>query len=178
IEGKLAPGQEGRLKIESEGTAQPVEVDLAKVKFFNEPPTEWHGFLEAAGRATDGNTHTKGFVVALEGVRATEVDQFTLRAIFHYLSVEAGLAYTDNNFYDSDDEAHLGARVAGHVRITLPLGLEVVDDVTLYPNFKESQDWQAHNEAALTTSVGKGWSLRVGVISDYDRIPPPGLKRH
>src|SRR5438128_6802240 len=40
IEGKVSPGAEGRLKVESAGAAAPVEVDLAKVKSLNEPPTQ------------------------------------------------------------------------------------------------------------------------------------------
>jgi putative salt-induced outer membrane protein YdiY len=242
VEGKLSAGENGLLKVQSEGAAQPVSVEFAKVTHLNEPPVEWHGFLEIAGRATDGNTHTQGLVAQAEGVRATEVDQFTLRAIYRYgaksgelqdqnafglakyqyflyeglyaftsaeffhdhfkdlrlrtviaagagyliakdawilhdLSVEAGIAYIDQNFIDAQDESHMGARIAAHARIDLPLGLEVVDDIVFYPNFKHNSDWQMHNEAALATGLGKGWAFRIGVITDYDNRTPIDIER-
>lgn len=242
VEGKLSPGGEGKLNVQSEGTAQPIVVEYSKITHFNEPPVEWHGFVEVAGRATDGNTQTQGVVAQAEGVRATESDQFTLRAIYRYgaksgelqdqngyglakyqyyvyeglyayasaeffhdhfkdlrlrsvlsagagwliakdalilhdLSVEAGIAYVDNNFIDAPDEAHAGARIAAHARIELILGLEAVDDIVFYPNFEHNSDWQMHNEAALATSLGRGWSFRVGVITDYDNRTPVGIER-
>ncbi len=84
LEGKLSPGQEGRLKVESEGAAAAVEVELAKVTHFNQPPTQWHGSLSVAARATDGNTHTAQGLVAGEGTRETESDLFLIRFIFRY----------------------------------------------------------------------------------------------
>ena len=242
VEGKLAPAGEGKMNVQSEGAAQPVVVEYAKVTHLNEPPTQWHGFIDIAGRTTDGNTHTKGLVVAFEGVRATEDDQFTLRGLFRYgeksgelqdqngfgmakyqytlweglyayasaeffhdhfkdlklrtvisagagyliakdawiihdLSAEAGLAYMDNNYIEADDESHLGARLGGHVRIELPLGLEAIDDVVFYPNFKHNSDWQMHNEASISTALGKGWSFRIGVITDYDARTPVDIAR-
>ncbi len=84
LEGNLVAAPEGRLKIATEGAAGPVEIELGKVKNFNEPPTQWHGNLSAAGRTTDGNTHNRSFLVTGEGTRATENDLFLLRAIFRY----------------------------------------------------------------------------------------------
>jgi hypothetical protein len=97
FEGKLSPGQEGRLKVETEGAAQPVEVDLAKVKYLNEPPVTWHGNINLGGRATDGNTHTKSFLATAELQRATEMDLFLIRAIFRYGEDDGGV--TERNGY-------------------------------------------------------------------------------
>jgi hypothetical protein len=84
FEGKLAPGQDGRLKVETEGAAAPVEVEMGKVTHLNEPPTRWHGNVNLAGRATDGNTHTSSFLVSAEARRLTEQDLFLVRAVFRY----------------------------------------------------------------------------------------------
>jgi len=84
LEGKLSPGAEGRVKIESGGTAAPVEVDPLKVASFNEPPTQWHGALSASAKATDGNTHLRSFLITGEAIRETELDQLLARAIFRY----------------------------------------------------------------------------------------------
>lgn len=84
IEGKLSPGQAGRLKIETEGAAAPIEVEPARVKAFNEPPAGWHGSLNLAYRATDGNTHNRSGLLAGEAVRMTEDDLMLVRFIFRY----------------------------------------------------------------------------------------------
>src|SRR5579859_754443 len=97
LEGKLSAGKEGRLKIETAGQAQPAEVDLTKVKFLNEPPTQWHGNVNAAGKATEGNTRTKAFLISAEGTRETEQDLFLVRAIFHYGEQSGTL--TERNAY-------------------------------------------------------------------------------
>jgi putative salt-induced outer membrane protein YdiY len=240
LEGKIGPGAEGRLKIESGGTAAPVEVDPAKVTHFNQPPAEWHGAFTAAAKATDGNTHVRSFLIAGEGIRDTEADQLLLRAIFRYaeqsgvlsernaygivkysykltprlyaylseellgdtfkdlslgsvtsiglgyvlvkeewidLSVEAGIAYFSNNFNVAKDESHIGGRAAVKFRMALPLGFELKETFTIYPNFEDSQDFQIRNEATLGTQLGKGWSLLGGVITEFDKTPSPGLER-
>jgi hypothetical protein len=84
LEGKISPGAEGRLKIDSGGTVAPVEVDMTKVTHLNEPPAQWHGALSASAKATDGNTHLRSFLIAGEAIRETELDQLLARAIFRY----------------------------------------------------------------------------------------------
>lgn len=242
FEGKLGPGQEGRLKVETEGAAAPIEVEMGKVTHFNEPPTQWHGSVNVAGRATDGNTHTSSFLASLEAQRLTEQDLFLLRAVFRYgeksgeiterngyglakyqynlvadlyayasvellsdrfkdlslgtvvsvgagytilkeswidFSAEAGIAYFDNNFRElQKDESHMGARLSARLRMALPLGFELKDLFTFYPNFEDSADWQIRNEATLGTALGGGWSLLGGVISEVDNEPGPGLEEY
>ncbi len=84
LEGKLSAGAEGRLKIETEGAAQPVEVEIGAVTHLNETPTRWHGSLTISAKATDGNTHVKSGMIAGEGTRATEDDLFLVRFVFRY----------------------------------------------------------------------------------------------
>lgn len=241
LEGKISPAAQGRLKIDSGGTVAPVEVDPAKIDYFNEPPVEWHGGISASAKATDGNTHVRSFLIAGEGTRETEVDQILLRAIFRYaeqsgvlserngygifkysykltpsfygyvseellgdtfkdlslgsvtsigagyvllkeswidLALEAGFAYFSNDFRKGVDESHAGGRASAKTRVALPLGFEFKDTFTIYPNFEDSQDFQIRNEATLGTALGGGWSLLGGVITEYDRKPNAGLKRH
>jgi putative salt-induced outer membrane protein YdiY len=84
IEGTLAVGGEGLLRIQTEGAAQPVEVDVAKVTHFNDPPTQWRGNLTLSYKATDGNTHTQTGIATGEAIRATEDDQFLVRFLLRY----------------------------------------------------------------------------------------------
>lgn len=240
LEGKIVPGADGRLKVETQGAAAPVEVELGKVKFFNEPPTMWHGKVSAAAKATDGNTHNESFLIAGAATRETEQDLLLIKALFRYgkssgvlternaygigkyqlkftpelygyvseellgdtfkdlsigtitsvgagyvwlkqaeidLSTEAGVAYITNDFRIAPDETHLGARAAAYLRVALPLGFELRDNFTIYPNFEHSQDFQFRNEATLGTALGGGWDLLGGVITEYDKTPSPGLGR-
>jgi hypothetical protein len=239
LEGKVAPGADGRLKVETSGAAAPVEVDLAKVKYFNQPPTQWHGNLNAAGKITEGNSRTKAFLVSAEATRETEADLLLFRAIFHYgqqegvlternsygigkyqykvaaglygylseelmsdtfkdielesitsvgagydllkeswidFSAEAGVAYFSTQHKVNPNESHLGARGATKLRVALPLGFELKDIFIIYPNFKESQNYQLRNEATLGTALGGGWNLLGGVITEYNHQPEPGIK--
>jgi len=84
FEGKVSPGADGRMKIDTQGAAAPVEVDLAKVTHFNQAPAQWHGSVTASGKATDGNTHVRSFLITGEGTRETEADLLLIRAIFRY----------------------------------------------------------------------------------------------
>lgn len=97
LQGKVSPGAEGRLKIDSGGIAAPVEVDPSKITHFNEPPTEWHGALSASAKATDGNTHIRSFLIAGEAIRETEADQILVRAIFRYAQ-ESGMLIERNAY--------------------------------------------------------------------------------
>lgn len=91
---------------------------------------------------------------------------------------DAGLALIDNDFHDGEDESHTGARFSAHFRRILPLGLELVDDFVLLPNFEEGDDWQARNDLAVSTSLGGGWAVKAGMITDYDNDPPDGLRKY
>jgi putative salt-induced outer membrane protein YdiY len=97
FEGKLSPGENGLMKIETQAAKAPIEVELPKVMFFNQPPTQWHGSVTASAKATDGNTHVKSFLIAGEGTRETEQDLLFLRAIFRYAKTSGVL--TERNGY-------------------------------------------------------------------------------
>ncbi len=240
LEGKIVPGGEGKLKVESGGTVAPVEVEMSKISHFNQPPVQWHGSLTAAGKATDGNTHVRSFLIAGEGTRETESDLILIRAIFRYaqqsgvlsernaygiaqynlkftpklygflseellgdtfkdlrirtvtsvgvgyefvkekeyeLAAEAGVAYFTNDFRVAPDESHIGGRASLRGRLALPLGFELKELFTIYPNFEDSQDFQIRNEATLGTVLGGGWTLLGGVITEFDKEPTAGFRR-
>lgn len=94
------------------------------------------------------------------------------------LSAEAGVAYMTNDFYLGKDEGHVGGRVFIHFRQDLFLGLVFTNDLTFYPNFERGRDWQARDEAAISAGLGKGWTMRVGAIWEYDHEPPAHSFRH
>ncbi len=240
VEGKVGLGAEGRLKVETQGAAAAVEIDLAKVKAFNEPPAAWHGKLSASAKSSSGNTNENSFLISAGATRETEMDLLLFKAIFHYgttnsvlternaygigkyqlkmspelyvyvseelqgdkfkdlsigtitsagvgvvilkqpaidLSTEVGPAFYTNDFYVAPDETHMGIRSSTYLRVALPLGFDLRDNLTLYTNFEDSQDFQLRNELTIGTSLGGGWDLLGGVITEYDRTPTAGLER-
>ncbi len=94
------------------------------------------------------------------------------------VSAEGGVAWFDNDFREGKDESHWGGRLSARLRAALPLGVELKDLFTYYPNFEDSTDWQIRNEATLGTSLGKGWNLLGGVITEFDNEPPEGLEEY
>jgi putative salt-induced outer membrane protein YdiY len=94
------------------------------------------------------------------------------------LTTEVGIAYMNNDFVVAEDEGHIGGRAAARLRVALPLNFEFRDNLTVYPNFEHSQDWQARNEATLGTALGGGWSLLGGVITQFDNKPSPGFRKY
>jgi putative salt-induced outer membrane protein YdiY len=115
----------------------------------------------------------------LQTVLAVGLGYEVLKESWADLSVEAGVAYIDNNFDEiQEDEGHAGARVSAKARLDLVLGFVAKDIFTIYPNFEESQDFQIRNELLLTNTLGGGWSVIGGVITEYDREPALGKSRH
>ncbi len=94
------------------------------------------------------------------------------------LSVEAGPAYITEELRDGTKDSWFGGRIAVHFRLKLPLGLELRDDATGYPNFETSTDWQFHNEARLSTRLLAHWHFSISAITDVDHQPVPGKERH
>jgi len=112
--------------------------------------------------------------LSLNSTTAAGVGYNVLRQKEIDLSAEVGIAYMSNNHNIDPDESHLGARVAVYLRWQLPLGFELKDNFTIYPNFEDSQDYQLRNELTLGTSLGAGWDLLFGWIREYDKSPSAG----
>ena len=91
---------------------------------------------------------------------------------------DVGLAYVDNDLIDGEDESYPGGRISAHVRKSLPLGFELIDDVVFLPNFEEGDAWLLRNELALATALGHGLSFKAGWITDYDNDPPDDVREH
>jgi len=91
---------------------------------------------------------------------------------------DAGLAYVDNDLKEGEDESHVGGRISAHARRVLPFGFEAVDDLVYLPNFEDSGDWQLRNDLAVTTALGQGWTLKAGMITEYDNDPPTDRRKY
>jgi hypothetical protein len=115
--------------------------------------------------------------ITLESITSVGVGYIFVKSAPIDFAVEAGFAYTSDNFRVQPDDSYPGARIAAYLRIALPLHFEFKDNFTIYPNFKDSQNYHFRNEASLGTALGAGWDLLGGVITEYYNEPAPGLGR-
>lgn len=90
------------------------------------------------------------------------------------LSLEAGLAYINENFFTIEDTDTLALRLAGRVSWTFCPGVTFTDLLTVYPKFDGG--FLLRNEAGLTTTLGGGWALKFSNILDYTSDPPPATE--
>lgn len=95
------------------------------------------------------------------------------------LAAEAGVSFVQNEYQEGkSDDNHYGGRVSAKGRLDLPMGFQLKDVFTVYPNLQDSQDFTARNEFTLSNPLGGGWSVIGGIITEYDRTPEPGRRRH
>jgi len=74
----------------------PVPPSTSPVPVEDEPTDEhWHGFVEAGGTYTDGNTDVRTARVAAEAIKRIEDDRYTTRAFWNY--TRSGGEITERN---------------------------------------------------------------------------------
>ena len=91
---------------------------------------------------------------------------------------DVGLAHVESEYREAEHESYPGGRISAHVRKSLPLGFEVIDDIVFLPNFEEGDAWILRNELALATELGHGLAFKAGMITDYDNDPPDDIREH
>lgn len=115
----------------------------------------------------------------LQTIVATGLGAELVKESWTDLAVEAGIGFVQNEYADDKgDDNHWAGRVSAKGRLDLPLGFQFKDVFTVYPNLQDSQDFTARNEGTLTNPLGGGWSVIGGVITEYDREPDAGRRRH
>ena len=94
------------------------------------------------------------------------------------LLFEAGISYFSENLEKGEDKDWISARLAADLRYTLTKGIVFSDQLILYPSLERARDYKLRNEAALTSPLSGGWSLRLANILDHDGNPPEDVKRN
>ena len=92
------------------------------------------------------------------------------------LSLEAGVSYLSEDLKLNPDKSWFTARLAGNVTYQLTDTVLFSDQLILYPSLEKMSDFQLRNEAALLTSLGAAWSLKLANIIDYVNSPPAGKR--
>lgn len=92
------------------------------------------------------------------------------------LSLEAGIAYFSEDLKEQEDKRWMTARLAANFRYKLTEWLMFTNRLVLYPSLESMSDFTLRNEAALLTTIGAGWSLKLADVLDYVNNPPAGIK--
>lgn len=94
------------------------------------------------------------------------------------LSAEAGLAYFSEDLAEGEDRDWITARLAGSLSYRVLDTVIFTDQLVLYPSLENAKDFKLRNEAALTSPLAAGWSLKLANILDHDSNPPEDIERN
>lgn len=92
------------------------------------------------------------------------------------LAVEAGVSYSLEDHKTGNDKYWVTARLAADYRYRFTDGILFTNNLVLYPSLENFSDHNLRNEAAITTALGWGWSLKLANILEYDSRPEAGIK--
>lgn len=93
------------------------------------------------------------------------------------LGLEAGLAYFSEDRIDGEDDQWFTARLAAKFRYQLTARLKFTESLILYPQLESFGEYTLRNEAALITSLGKSWALRLSNVWERDSDPAENVKQ-
>jgi len=92
------------------------------------------------------------------------------------LAVEAGLSYFSEDYKIGKDKSWITARLAANYRHKITDTIMFTNNLILYPSLENISDFSLRNEAAIATSLGSGWSLKLANILEFNNAPANGTK--
>jgi len=92
------------------------------------------------------------------------------------LSIEGGISYFSEDLRSQPDRRWFTLRIASDFRYKLAKWIQFADRLVLYPSLQSMSDFTLRNEAALTTALGAGWSMKLADVTDYVNNPPIGTR--
>lgn len=93
------------------------------------------------------------------------------------LALEAGLTYFSEDLKIANDKHWVSARLAANYRYKITETIMFTNNFVLYPSLENISDFSLRNEAAIATSLGSGWSMKLANILEYDNAPAIGIKK-
>ncbi len=93
------------------------------------------------------------------------------------LALEAGLTYFSEDLKVANDKSWISARLAANYRYKISETIMFTNNFVLYPSLENSSDFSLRNEAAISTSLGSAWSMKLANILEYDNAPANGIKK-
>jgi len=93
------------------------------------------------------------------------------------LAFEAGIAYFNEDLKNGPDNSWVTGRLAGNFRYKLADTVTFQEQLALYPSLEKLGEFTLRNEAAISSPLAFGWSLRLSNIIEHDSDPEPGIKK-
>ncbi len=93
------------------------------------------------------------------------------------LALEAGIAYFSEDRVEEEDDQWVTARLGANARWQITPWLKFTDRLLLYPQLESFGDYTLRNEAAMQTSLGGAWSLRLANVWERDSDPAEEVKK-
>lgn len=92
------------------------------------------------------------------------------------LRLELGAAYFSEDLHTGADDSWATSRAAASLKWRLNGNLEFRDDLVVNNRLEDPGDYQLRNEAAVLTSLGASWALKLTNIMEYDSEPTAGVE--
>jgi putative salt-induced outer membrane protein YdiY len=93
------------------------------------------------------------------------------------LSFEMGVSYYNEDLETGDDNSWITARMGANFRYLLFDAVTFTDYALAYPRLDKAGEFQLRNEAGISTTLRKNWSLNLTNIIEYDSDPPINVKK-
>ncbi len=94
------------------------------------------------------------------------------------LLFEAGISYASEDLTEGEDRDWITARLAGDLMYKIRNFIVFSDQLIMYPSLESARDFKLRNEAALTSPIAAGWSLKLANILEHDGNPPEDIERN
>lgn len=93
-----------------------------------------------------------------------------------FLLLEGGISYFNEDRDEAEDDDWVTGRLASNVRYYLREAVVLSDQLIIYPSLADFGEYQLRNEAAITSPLAAGWSLKLTNILERDSDPPAGIR--
>lgn len=92
----------------------------------------------------------------------------------HFLTGEAGLTYTVEDYTDGTDKNYLGGRLFGLYEYLFNANNKFFQSLELLEDFDDTDDWLLNSETGVISALNGYLSLRMSYVINYDNVPVEG----
>lgn len=164
INQKVSAGPDGTIALAPGGALAPQNVPVANIKYINFSD-KWTGSITAGGALTRGNTSTETLNLAVDMVRRTENDRFTIDAGFLYgrqkdQSTKATTETENDWFIGGKYDYFFTPQLYGYANARVERDLIAGVSLRLTPGGGVGYQWIDQPDFHLQTEGGISWLYR------------------
>lgn len=91
------------------------------------------------------------------------------------LAFEAGFSIFSEDHKNGEDVGYITARIAANFRYKITDTMMLTNNLILFPGIESISDFHLRNEAAVSTTIGSGWALKLANTIEYNNSPEAGI---